>query len=75
MKKLSMKLDELQVESFETGREKVHGREGGVKAYYGPAHTETTCMQIICDCSAFPSDCDYTCPGYWNAQNASCRNC
>lgn len=74
MKKLSMDLDELQVESFETGREEVRegGDEGGVRAYYGPNHTETTCMQVICDCSMGHTDCDATCPGYWQAQQMSC---
>lgn len=73
MKKLSMDLDELQVESFETGRETVNEtEEGGVRAYYGANHTETTCMQVICDCSMGATDCDATCPGYWNAEGMSC---
>lgn len=75
MKKLSMDLDDLQVESFETGREEVKevAEEGGVRAYYGPNHTETTCMQVICDCSMGHTDCDATCPGYWAAEGMSCE--
>jgi hypothetical protein len=36
-------------------------------------HTcDTTCHQIICGCSVYPTDCDYTCPGYVNAEYFSC---
>jgi hypothetical protein len=79
MKKLRMDLDDLEVESFETRREegKEADREGTVRAHYGGQHTlqacsETTCVQFICDCSMGPTDCDYSCPGYWNAAAASC---
>ncbi len=83
MKKLSMKLDDLQVESFDTGREKLaeaaEVAEGGVRAYYGGQHTmqgpclsQTTCQQVICDCSMGWTDCDATCPNYVHAEGMSC---
>jgi hypothetical protein len=74
MQKLKMDLEELVVESFETAEEQESER-GSVHAHYGANHTETTCMQIICDCSMGPTDCDHTCPGYWNAKNATCWEC
>jgi hypothetical protein len=33
---------------------------------------DTTCAQIICGCSAFPTDCDATCPNYANSPGMSC---
>jgi hypothetical protein len=79
-KKLSMKLDDLQVESFDTGREELTKEaEGGVRAYYGGQHTmesgcrtQTTCEQVICDCSMGWTDCDATCPNYMHAEAMSC---
>ncbi|HEX2076225.1 MAG TPA: hypothetical protein VHG08_00900 [Longimicrobium sp.] len=73
MKKLTMDIDDLQVESFPTERDTVPEDEGGVKAFYGPNHTETTCKERLCGCSAYFTDCDYTCPNYWNADYASCE--
>jgi hypothetical protein len=44
-RKLSLDLDQLSVESFETSRE-THSA-GTVRAF---GFTDTTCNQIICDC-------------------------
>ncbi len=33
---------------------------------------DTTCHQVICGCSAYPTDCDATCANYWNALAQTC---
>ena len=49
MKKLTMKLDDLRVESFTT--DGTPAERGTVQGHYGTAHTQAT-------------NCDYTCPGF-----------
>jgi hypothetical protein len=54
MKKLALNVDDLAVESFETGTEKAP--RGTVMA------NVTTGNQIICECTYDIGSCDYTCP-------------
>lgn len=58
VKKLSLNLDELAVESFDTTKA---SRPAGTVRGYG--FTETTCNQIICDCPT-GGTCDTDCGQY-----------
>jgi hypothetical protein len=50
MKKLTMKLDDLRVETFTT--DAPPAERGTVQGHYGTTHTQS------------PTSCDYTCPGF-----------
>ena len=52
MKKLTLDLDRLAVESF--GTSEGHGADGTV---FGAGHSETTCDQIACDCATNGFEC------------------
>ncbi len=57
MKKLSLAVEELNVESFETA--KADPDAGTVKGYF---RTDSTCLERICTCTVgFETACDYTC--------------
>jgi hypothetical protein len=56
MKKLSLDLDQLTVESFDTSTEK---RPAGTVRAHG--YTDTSCDQIICDCGPTHLTCDTYC--------------
>ncbi|WP_420127623.1 hypothetical protein [Longimicrobium sp.] len=65
MKKLSLHLEDLAVESFETTDEAAASR-GTVR---GAQVSQTTCQQIICDCQTNGFECEtnyncetHTCP-------------
>jgi hypothetical protein len=60
MKKLSLNLDELAVESFDTTAAERAAR-GTVN---GAQVSATTCQQIICDCqtNGFECETNYNCP-------------
>ena len=62
MKKLSLSVDALQVESFETTkleekRGTVDGHSPGFGSYHGPT-CETTCYLIACDCTELGGTCN-----------------
>lgn len=54
MKKISLNLESLRVESFETTSRAADER-GTVR---GNALSETTCQQVICDCQTNGYECD-----------------
>jgi hypothetical protein len=81
MKKLSLKLDELLVESFDTTASP--RRRGTAFAYDSDtgqpcANTEaghtcdTTCYQIDCGCTGYNGTCDVSCNGTCNGQGDTC---
>jgi hypothetical protein len=59
MKKLSLDLDQLAVESFDTSASK---RPAGTVRAHG--YTDTTCEQIICDCGPTNLTCETNCDEY-----------
>ena len=59
MKKLTLDLEQLAVESFDTGAGR---RSGTIRGHSGVS--DTTCIQIICDCPTGSGDtCDAACTG------------
>ena len=54
MNKLTLKLEELTVESFDT-TVAAPSHRGTVR---GAAFSETTCQQVICDCQTNGTECD-----------------
>lgn len=76
MKKLNLRLEDLAVESFETTAEGAP-RRGTVR---GAQMSQTTCVQIICDCQTNGAECDtadcgtFDCPVETDARTcgASC---
>jgi hypothetical protein len=70
MKKISLNLDSLHVESFETTAEALAPR-GTVR---GNVVSETTCQQIICDCQTNGTECEtnYECDTDAATCGASC---
>ena len=59
MKKLTLKLDDLRVDTFATAE--WTGGKGTVQGHYGTAHTQP--IQQTCDLSC-DATCEYTCDGY-----------
>ena len=61
MKKLSLSLEDLSVDSFDTTAHAI-ARRGTVR---GADASDTTCAQVICDCRTYGYECptnDYDCP-------------
>ena len=82
MQKLSLKLDELQVESFDTTA--VLRRRGTAYGYdsdtsqpcagtYGGNTCESTCHQIDCGCTGYNGTCDVSCNGTCEGQGDTCQ--
>ncbi|HEX2079815.1 MAG TPA: hypothetical protein VHG08_19015 [Longimicrobium sp.] len=59
MKKLTLKLDDLRVETFTTAEQT--GGKGTVQGHYGTTHTQ---QGQTCQGSCGANTCDYTCEGY-----------
>lgn len=73
MKKLRLSLDDISVDSFATLSTRV--RTGTVAAH---DNSNTTCFQIICDCSGHTCDptCGNSCNGTCHAScNGTCNGC
>ncbi len=67
MKKLSLDLDQLTVESFDTSTTE---RPAGTVRAHG--YTDTTCRQLLCDCGPTNVTCDTAC--YQDTCGDSCVN-
>jgi hypothetical protein len=75
MRKMALKVDDLQVESFATSMERT--RSGTVAAhesyeteglacmtgYYGDGTCDTTCYELACGCTDRGGTCDVSCGG------------
>ncbi|HEU0301639.1 MAG TPA: hypothetical protein VFR37_19445 [Longimicrobium sp.] len=63
MKKLALRLDDLEVDTFTTAERT--GGKGTVRGHYGATHTQggETCW-ASCFGTCGGDTCDYTCPGY-----------
>lgn len=59
MKKLTLKLDDLRVETFTAGGQP--GGKGTVAGHYGTTHTQ---QGASCEGTCGGATCDYTCEGY-----------
>jgi len=62
MKKLSLELDQLQVETFTTGGQRLP-EKGTVQGHYGTNHTQAghTCDAVSCGGTCYEYTCEWTC--------------